>query len=84
MQTEGDLFCTLDRDNDGFNGKVCTSEHYSGWWFSKAAFCTEANLNGIYYPTYKVDKTGIFWYYYDGNTVGYDTLKEVRMMIRKP
>lgn len=80
LRTDGALFSTLDQDNDGTQAKVCTSEYHSGWWHSWNAFCTEANLNGIYYPMYKSDKTGIFWFDHDE----YFTLKEVRMMLRKP
>lgn len=78
--TDGTLFCTLDQDNDGSKAEDCTSEYYGGWWYNWANYCTEANLNGIHYPIYKADKTGIFWFYLDG----YNTLKEVRMMLRKP
>lgn len=80
LRTDGALFSTLDQDNDGTQAKVCTSEYHSGWWHSWNAFCTEANMNGIYYPMYKSDKTGIFWF----NHYEYFTLKEVRMMLRNP
>lgn len=80
LRSDGALFSTLDQDNDGTQAKVCTSEYHSGWWHSLNAFCTEANLNGIYYPMFKSDKTGIFWFDHDE----YFTLKEVRMMLRKP
>lgn len=76
---DGALFCTLDRDNDGSKAKVCTTDYHGGWWYTWDAWCTEANLNGFYYPTYKPEMTGIFWFYLDG----YFTLKEARMMIRK-
>lgn len=78
--TDGASFCTMDHDNDGSKTKVCTDEYYGGWWYSWAEWCTYANLNGIYNHVYESDKTGIFWFQLDG----YFTLKEVRMMIRKP
>lgn len=75
-------FSTFDRDNDGHNGKVCTSDHQGGWWYARDAFCTEANLNGAYYDTYILEKTGIYWFGFAGTS--YNTLKGVRMMLRKP
>lgn len=78
----GAYFGTFDRDNDGHNAKSCTDDHRGGWWYDWAAFCTEGNLNGIYYNTSRVDKTGIFWFGMSG--MSYETLKEARMMIRRP
>lgn len=78
----GAYFGTYDRDNDGHNAKVCTDEYQGGWWYTWDAFCTEANLNGVYYNTSRLEKTGIFWF--GMSEISYDTLKEVRMMIRQP
>lgn len=78
--TDGASFCTMDQDNDGSETKVCTDVYQGGWWYSWAVWCTEGNLNGIYNHNYELDKTGIFWYRFDT----FYTLKEARMMIRKP
>lgn len=78
--TDGASFCTMDQDNDGSKTKVCTDVYQGGWWYSWAVWCTEANLNGIYNHIYESDKTGIFWF----QLYAHHTLKEVRMMIRKP
>uniref|UniRef100_K1R1H0 Angiopoietin-related protein 1 n=1 Tax=Magallana gigas TaxID=29159 RepID=K1R1H0_MAGGI len=75
-------FSTLDRDNDGHNGKVCTTDHHGGWWYARDAFCTEANLNGVYFDTYILERTGIYWFGFAGTS--YNTIKGVRMMLRKP
>ncbi|XP_052681395.1 angiopoietin-2-like [Crassostrea angulata] len=80
--TDGASFCTYDQDNDGSKSKVCTTDFHGGWWYAWSAFCTEANPNGLYYYTYTPEKTGIFWFGF--GTSSYHTLKEVRMMIRKP
>lgn len=80
--TDGASFCTYDQDNDGSKSKVCTTDFHGGWWYAWSAFCTEANPNGIYYHTYTPEKTGIFWFGFGSSS--YHTLKEVRMMIRKP
>lgn len=78
--TDGVSFSTKDQDNDGSKAKVCTDVYNGGWWYLWDIWCTEANLNGIYNHIYVSDKTGIFWFKLDN----YYTLKEVRMMIRKP
>lgn len=80
--TDGAYFGTFDRDNDGHKPIVCTDDYQGGWWYTWAAYCTEANLNGIYYNTSRNDKTGIFWFGMAGQS--YQSLREVRMMIRQP
>ena len=79
---DGTYFGTFDRDNDGHKSIVCTDDYQGGWWYTWYASCTESNLNGVYYNTSRNDKTGIFWFWM--SEMPYDTLKEVRMMIRQP
>lgn len=76
------FFCTFDKDNDNWNAAHCAdmSEKASGWWHSKAAWCTDGNLNGIYTDQYMSYKQGIHWFAWNGQW----TLKETKMMLRKP
>lgn len=75
------LFCTYDKDNDNIRTTNCAelSEHASGWWHSKAAWCTDGNLNGIYTNEYKNYQQGVYWFAWDKQW----TLKETKMMLRK-
>nr|XP_034309687.1 ficolin-1-like [Crassostrea gigas] len=73
---DGMSFTTYDNDNDN-NGTVnCGSLFRGGWWYHT---CHTANLNGEYGNTIK--SKGINWYYWKGF---YYSMKEVRMMVRKP
>ncbi|XP_052681392.1 angiopoietin-related protein 7-like [Crassostrea angulata] len=75
------LFCTYDKDNDNIRTTNCAelSEHASGWWHSKAAWCTDGNLNGIYTNEYKNYQQGVYWFAWDKQW----TLKETKTMLRK-
>lgn len=76
------FFCTFDKDNDDWNPANCadSSQEASGWWHSKTAWCTDGNLNGIYTDQYMNYQQGIHWFEWKGQW----TLKETRMMLRKP
>ena len=47
----GSKFSTYDRDNDGYHGGDCASDHRAGWWFSA---CHRLNLNGVYGSTMRM------------------------------
>lgn len=76
------FFCTFDNDNDNWNAAHCAdmSEKASGWWHSKTSWCTDGNLNGIYKDQYMNYQQGINWFEWKGAW----TLKETKMMLRKP
>lgn len=76
------FFCTYDKDNDEWQSTNCAdwSEKASGWWHSKRSWCTDGNLNGIYRNVYTNDAQGINWFEWTGQF----TLKETKMMLRKP
>lgn len=73
---DGMSFTTYDNDNDS-NGTINCGELFrGGWWYHT---CHTANLNGEYGNTIK--SKGINWYYWKGF---YYSMKEARMMVRKP
>lgn len=72
---DGMLFSTYDNDNDNA-GSNCGLKRRGGWWYNS---CHKSNLNGEYGNT--DDSNGINWYYWKGFTY---SMKEVRMMVRKP
>lgn len=72
---DGMFFSTYDNDNDNRDYN-CGSRWRGGWWYNA---CHRANLNGDYGNT-KFGE-GINWYYWKGF---YYTMREVRMMVRKP
>ena len=76
------FFCTYDNDNDDWPSTNCAdwSEKASGWWHAKRSWCTDGNLNGIYRNLYTNDAQGINWFEWTGQF----TLKETKMMLRKP
>ncbi|XP_065930298.1 ficolin-2 [Magallana gigas] len=72
---DGMFFSTYDNDND-IRESNCGLEYHGGWWYSN---CHWANLNGEYGNTNYGE--GIEWKTWRGH--GY-SMKEVRIMIRKP
>ena len=80
--SDGQMFSTIDRDNDVWDGGHCAEQRDGGWWYGK---CSDSNLNGIYYldqGNFRI--TDIFWMsWYDmsNKTSGY-SLKETKMMIK--
>ncbi|XP_061185514.1 ficolin-2-like [Saccostrea echinata] len=70
------LFSTFDNDNDRNPGYNCALGRMGGWWYNS---CHRSNLNGEYGNT--DNSNGINWYAWRGF---YYSMKEVRMMIRKP
>ena len=72
---DGMFFSTYDSDND-LAGSNCGYKRRGGWWYNS---CHKANLNGEYGNTDY--SNGINWYYWKGF---YYSMKEVRMMVRKP
>lgn len=75
-----EMFTTFDNDNDKLRAKNCAVDMFSGWWYADTNSCTEANLNGVHWPQVVNDKRGVTWVKWLGTW----TLKETRMMIRKP
>lgn len=71
----GLVFSTYDSDNDQW-GDNCASLRKGGWWYK---YCHEANLNGEYANVNRSD--GINWLSWHGFE---NSMKEVRMLIRKP
>lgn len=72
----GMFFSTFDSDNDGGLPYNCALAWLGGWWYNT---CHDSNLNGEYGNT--VGSKGINWYHWKGY---YYSMKEVRMMVRKP
>lgn len=72
---DGMYFSTYDNDNDIWD-RNCGLEYHGGWWYSG---CHWANLNGEYGNTNYGE--GIEWKAWRGH--GY-SMKEVKMMVRKP
>nr|XP_034309688.1 ficolin-2-like [Crassostrea gigas] len=72
---DGMFFSTYDSDNDYWSNN-CGLTRRGGWWYNS---CHKANLNGEYGNT--DHSNGINWYYWKGF---YYSMKEVRMMVRKP
>ena len=72
----GMYFTTYDSDNDLSSISNCGQKRLGGWWYNA---CHRANLNGEYGN--KNFSDGINWYHWSGF---YYTMKEVRMMVRKP
>lgn len=75
-----EMFSTFDNDNDKSKAKNCAVDMFSGWWYADHNACTEANLNGVHWPQLVNDKRGVTWVKWKGTW----SLKETRMMIRKP
>lgn len=72
------FFCTDDNDNDNMKTTNCAEllENANGWWQSKAAWCTDGNLNGINKYEYMNFQQGIYWYAWERQW----TLKETEKM----
>ena len=75
-----EMFTTFDQDNDKSKAKNCAVDMTSGWWFEHSTACTEGNLNGKRWSQELHDKQGMVW----TKWLGQRTLKESRMMVRKP
>nr|XP_022310543.1 ficolin-2-like [Crassostrea virginica] len=71
----GMAFSTYDNDNDLASGN-CAFARRGAWWYGN---CHKSNLNGEYGNT--DNSNGINWFFWKGFTY---SLKEVRMMVRKP
>ncbi|XP_062578867.1 ficolin-1-like [Saccostrea cucullata] len=72
---DGIYFSTYDYDNDTWQNN-CGKTRRGGWWYRA---CHKSNLNGEYNNTDYSD--GINWFHWKGF---YYSMKEVRMMLRKP
>lgn len=72
----GMFFSTFDRDNDRGSPCSCALAWLGGWWYND---CHRSNLNGEYGNT--GGSKGINWYHWKGFTY---SMKEVRMLVRKP
>ncbi|XP_060084142.1 angiopoietin-related protein 7-like [Ylistrum balloti] len=76
MQTQnGTKFSTGNYDHAMIMNSNCALDRSGGWWFTD---CNHANLNGAYKPG--SGHNGIFW---DTWKEAIDSIKEVRMMIRR-
>ncbi|XP_068105089.1 ficolin-1-like [Hyperolius riggenbachi] len=71
----GNMFTTLDQDNDAHNSANCATTYKGGWWYTE---CHGVNLNGLYVPG-KVDSRGMCWYHVKKN---YYSFKQSEMKIR--
>ncbi|KAI8506000.1 hypothetical protein Bbelb_163530 [Branchiostoma belcheri] len=71
-------FSTKDKDHDRWEEGECAKYSKGGWWF---AWCTSANLNGVYRHTgpYDGDLNGVYWYPWKGTRY---SLRKVSMKIR--
>ena len=72
----GQMFSTLDRDNDRTGGS-CATDNIGAWWYNN---CYASNLNGHYFH-YEVDwtvKGRITWFSFKAGI----SLKETAMMIQ--
>lgn len=72
----GMFFSTFDRDNDRGSPYSCALARLGGWWYND---CHRSNLNGEYGNT--GGSKGINWYHWKGFNY---SMKEVRMLVRKP
>lgn len=72
---DGMFFSTYDNDND-YADYNCGLRWRGGWWYRG---CHRANLNGDYGKNDYGE--GINWYQWKGF---YYSMKEVRIMVRKP
>lgn len=72
---DGMYFSTYDSDNDNWSNN-CATTYHGAWWYNA---CHWANLNAEYGNT-KYGK-GINWNSWKGV---YYSMKEVKMMVRKP
>ena len=77
-QHNGQMFSTLDRDNDSKVGRSCATDYTGAWWYGN---CYSSNLNGRYFT----EETGlsnvgrITWSSFSSGL----SLKETTMMIHK-
>lgn len=71
---DGMYFTTYDNDNDKSGGN-CATKYHGAWWYNA---CHWANLNGEYGSTKYGE--GVNWNSWSGF---YNSMKEVRMMVRK-
>ena len=76
-QHNGQMFSTLDRDNDNKDGRSCATDYTGAWWYGS---CFSSNLNGRYFT----EETGlsnvgrISWSSFSSGL----SLKETTMMIQ--
>ncbi|XP_021340703.1 angiopoietin-related protein 7-like [Mizuhopecten yessoensis] len=78
-KSDGQLFSTLDRNNDIFVSYHCAEKRHGAWWYKK---CTHSNLNGMYehYPT---ELFSMYWKDFFGDDF-HDPMKTSKMMLKKP
>ena len=73
----GQVFSTIDRDNDPFVDFHCAVKFKGGWWYRK---CHKVNINGLYLRGNTSSfGTGINWLLFRGY---YYSLKKTEMKIR--
>ncbi|CAL4210607.1 unnamed protein product, partial [Meganyctiphanes norvegica] len=76
----GQLFTTLDRDNDAYSSGNCAESFTGGWWYDR---CYDAHLNGMYpEPPDRQNASFITWWMHeDGQKVPL-VLKEVTIRVK--
>ncbi|XP_052068197.1 fibroleukin-like [Mytilus californianus] len=72
-RNNGLMFSTRDRDNDISNKSSCGIYKRSGWWH---AWCTWANINGIYFNN---GESSVHW----KSWLGMKGLRKTKMMIKQ-
>lgn len=74
----GQMFSTMNRDNDQSGNYSCAQNSKGGWWYNN---CHYANLNGLYLSaTNKSHAIGITWFTWKGHD---SSLKKTEMKIRR-
>jgi hypothetical protein len=69
----GQMFTTIDQDNDVWSPGNCAKKYHGGWWYSS---CHSSNLNGVYASTSYGE--GLNWRYDHGY---YTSMSTVEMAV---
>ncbi|OWF43606.1 Angiopoietin-4 [Mizuhopecten yessoensis] len=75
----GQVFSTVDMDNDAWVNGACAEPASSGWWYK---LCYTCNLNGLYIEDLGVDESNsLVWFYFTPGLLA-RPLKKSKMMFK--